>query len=463
MKQSLQLKAVQQLVLTPQLQQSIKLLQMSTVDLQAEVERFLLENPMLERDDACVTQNTTQPEIRVDTSANASCDNGSSESERFTWDTTLDNHEDEFDVLANVPITITLRNHLLSQLSEISLSSRDHALVHLLIEELDDAGYLPLSLDEVLTSLPHELHITQDELSVALTLLQQFDPPGVAARSLAEALSLQLMRLPSHTPGRAIALTLVKEHLARLGNREYDQLRKILGINETTFKTVQQLISGLNPRPSSNFGMDTARYIIPDVMINKKKYRWVAELNDAAVPKLRVHPFYTQFLTQNGQDIDKLAPQLQEARWLIKNIKQRFDTILKVSQAIVERQQAFFEKGEIAMQPLILRDIAEELDLHESTVSRVATQKFLYCSRGLFELKYFFSTALGSSEGNEHSAVAIKAHIRKLIDTETSSCPLSDNAITIALGKLGIQVARRTIAKYREAMRIPPAHQRKIM
>lgn len=461
MKPMLQLNTTQQLVLTPQLQHAIRLLQMSSVELHAEVENILLQNPMLEHDDKQVTEDETPYINTSDLKLREHAEQHPIDSASVTWGNTVHDAEEESDPLSQIPSTTTLCHHLLTQLSEIALSARDRALVQLLIEELDEDGYLPSSLKEIQCALPTELNVDLDELSVALTLLQQFDPPGVAASSLTEALCLQLERLPDHTPGRALAHTLVKDHLELMGNRDYGQLKKILAVEEKELKQAQQLISMLNPRPASRFGGEAPRYIIPDVNVKKKHSRWIAELNEAALPKVRVHRYYAQLLAGDHTSRRKLGTHLQEAHWLVKNIKQRFDTILKVSQAIVQKQQAFFEEGEIAMQPLVLRDIADELGLHESTVSRVVSQKFLYCSRGLFELKYFFSHALETHHGTECSAIAIKAHIRRLINTEPPASPLSDNAITEALVRLGIQVARRTVAKYREAMRIPPACRRK--
>jgi RNA polymerase sigma-54 factor len=372
-------------------------------------------------------------------------------------------HDDDFDPLYNVPANPTLREHLLAQLGEIALPQRDQAVVQLLIEELDEDGYLPVQLDELAASLPAELEIDEEELSVGLTLLQQFDPPGVGARALPESLTLQLLQLPSTTPGHALALLIVDQYLPLLAARDYTRLKKQLGVNDTALREAQLLVASLNPRPAGGFGSQNTHYVTPDVTVRKRKGRWVADLNSGAVPHLRVNQMYARMLSENRQSPGDLSARLQEARWLVKNIQQRFDTILKVSEAIVERQQAFFEQGEVAMRPMILRDIADELGLHESTVSRVTTQKYLLCPRGLFELKYFFGSALETDNGQECSATAIKAHIRQLLDTENLAKPLSDSAIAEELARQGIQVARRTVAKYREAMQIPPVNQRKTL
>jgi len=475
MKQTLQLRVSQQLTLTPQLQQSIKLLQLSTLDLQTEVERFLLDNPMLERGEEqshgeearepAPTGEASAPEAEAPERDSSSQDSateslqdwggGSSSSGRA--------HDDEFDPMNNVPIYPTLREHLLAQLGEVALSTRDQAVVQLLIEELDDDGYLTTPLDELAEGLPAELEIDESELAVALALLQQFEPTGVGARSLAESLTLQLQRRADASTTCTLAQEIVTQHLALLGARDYARLKRVLNIDDAALRAAQALIASLNPRPAAGFGAPDTHYLTPDVTVRKRKGHWVAELNSAAVPQLRVNQMYARLLSENRQAPGELSGRLQEARWLIKNIQQRFDTILKVSEAIVEKQQAFFEQGEVAMRPMILRDIADELGLHESTISRVTTQKYLLCPRGLFELKYFFGSSLETDSGQECSATSIKALIRQLLDTENPAKPLSDSAIAEEMAKRGIQVARRTVAKYREAMQIAPVNQRKAL
>lgn len=467
MKQTLQLKVSQQLTLTPQLQQSIKLLQMSTVDLLTEVERFLQDNPMLERgDEPEATGADERPAQQEGAEVQETRQDEAPPAESLQeWGSGGGGtgHDDDFDPFYNVPCHATLREQLLAQLGEIALGTRDHALVQLLIEELDDDGYLGTPLDALAASLPPELEIDEEELAVGLAMLQQFDPPGVGARSLSESLSLQLARLPADTPGLELSQRIVNAHLALLGARDYTRLRKLLNADDDDLRVAQALIARLNPRPAAGFGGEDTHYITPDVTVRKRKGRWVAELNGAAIPHLRVNQMYARLLSENRQGSGDLSGRLQEARWLVKNIQQRFDTILKVSEAIVDKQQAFFEQGEVGMRPMILRDIADELGLHESTVSRVTTQKYLLCPRGLFELKYFFGSALETDSGQECSATAIKAHIRRLIDAENPAKPLSDSAIAEELARQGIQVARRTVAKYREAMQIPPVNQRKAL
>lgn len=468
MKQSLQLKVSQQLTLTPQLQQSIRLLQLSTVELQAEVERYLQENPMLEREDeasageapaetATVQEQAAEAQAGVaeaqDTSALHDWGSGSGSG----------NRDEDYDPLLNLPCQPTLREMLLAQLGEVALDRRSQAVVQLLIEELDDDGYLSTPLEELVAALPAELDIDAHDLVGGLRLLQQFDPPGVGARSLAESLLLQMDRLPRSTPGLDLAGRIVENHLDLLAARDYTRLRKLLAVNDDALRQAQLLIGALNPRPAAGFDIGETHYIAPDITVRKYKGRWTAQLNAGAVPHLRVNRIYAQMLAENRQQAGDLAGRLQEARWLVKNIQQRFDTILKVSEAIVDKQQAFFEQGEVAMRPMILRDIADELGLHESTVSRVTSQKYLLCPRGLFELKYFFGSALETDSGEECSATAIKAHIRKLIEDENPARPLSDSALAESLSTQGIQVARRTVAKYREAMQIAPVNQRKAL
>ncbi|WP_174873855.1 RNA polymerase factor sigma-54 [Vogesella oryzae] len=473
MKQTLQLKVSQQLTLTPQLQQSIKLLQMSTLDLSTELERYLLENPLLERADGDNQVDSEQPAEIVASSETASDSTPAEEAPREHEEMELGDwgsgggsgsrdDDDEFDPILNTPCRPTLREHLAAQIGEMPLSRRDSALLTLLIDELDEDGYLTTPLDEFAASLPLELDVDTDELEYLRKLLLQFEPVGIGSHHLAEFLQLQLAALAVATPSRELAITLVRDHLALLGNRDFVRLKKLLNVGETELRAAHQLISTLRPRPTSGFDQGETHYVVPDIHVVRRGGRWVAQLNRGVLPKLQVNQLYAGMLQQRDSS-HNLSGQLQEARWLVKNIQQRFDTILKVSEAIVDRQQAFFEHGEVAMRSLILRDIADELGLHESTISRVTTQKYLLCSRGLFELKYFFGNALETDSGGECSATAIKAHIRQIIDAEDSKKPLSDSAIADRLTAQGIQVARRTVAKYREAMQIPPVNLRKAL
>jgi RNA polymerase sigma-54 factor len=344
----------------------------------------------------------------------------------------------------------------------MALTDRDRQLAAFLIEALDDDGYLSASLEELADLLDPSLEVETDELSATLRLLQSLDPLGVAARDLGECLHLQLEALAPGTPGLDKARQLVRGHLPLLGEREYGKLKKILGIdNDREFIVVRQLITSLDPRPGARYSQSDTPYVVPDVMVRKLKGSWTAQLNPQAMPKLRINEMYASILRQNREGGSGLSGQLQEARWLIKNVQQRFQTILRVAQSIIERQRLFFDHGEIAMRPLILREIADELGLHESTISRVTTQKYMMTPRGLYEFKYFFGSSLATEAGGAASSTAMKALIRQFVEAESQGKPLSDQAISEMLGAQGYVVARRTVAKYREQMNIPPANQRK--
>ena len=521
MKNSLQLKLSQHLALTPQLQQSIKLLQLSTLELNQELERFLMENPLLERAEgwnedtpAAVPQGTVREADNsmagAETAPAASSEVAADSSTGDSWDFddawsgdgsagTWKDGDDDSDFPLQAAAAPSLIDHLLSQLRLLSLSDRDLALCSLLISHLDEEGYLSTPLDEVLAQLdadglPHALTpldggvaagsgtavaasagaadnaadsegdgaaLDLADLQVALTLIQSLDPLGVGARSLGECLAIQLQALPNDVPGRACALDIARRHLALLANRDYLRLRRQLGCDEAQLRLAQKLIEHCNPRPAADFNVSEARFVIPDVVVRKQRSRWVVTLNPDAMPKLRINRMYADILNRTREHGGQMSAQLQEARWLIKNVQQRFETILKVSQAIVERQRHFFEHGEVAMRPLVLREIADTVGLHESTVSRVTTQKFMLTPRGIFELKYFFSSHVGTDTGGAASSTAIRALIRQLISAEDCRKPLSDSRISDILGQQGIVVARRTVAKYREAMQIHPASQRK--
>jgi len=476
MKHSLQLRLSQHLTLTPQLQQSIKLLQLSTLELNQEIERLLQENPLLEREDTGAespappnrdggTQNqvdagaasetasssTSTDDSPLDLMDNLSYGNSRAESE-----------DDDFPPVAEQPAS--LREHLSSQISLLHLSPRDKQLLGLLVDSLDDDGYLPQSLEEIGAMLPPELGVEQDELSIALQHLQHMDPPGVGARNLSECLSLQLKGLPDDTPYRDAALDIVQHHLDMLAARDFSKLKRTLKCDESCLRAVQKLIISLNPKPGRDFFSEEPRYVVADVIVRKVKGVWVASLNADALPKLRVNRLYADIMQRNrGANSQQLTTQLQEAKWLIKNVQQRFETILRVSQAIVDRQRNFLEHGEVAMRPLVLREIAETLDLHESTISRVTTQKFMHTPRGIFELKYFFGSHVSTETGGAASSTAIRALIKQLVSAENTRSPLSDGQISELLGEQGIVVARRTIAKYRESLQILPVSLRKTL
>jgi RNA polymerase sigma-54 factor len=486
LKQTLQLKLSQHLTLTPQLQQSIRLLQLSTLELNAEVERILQENPLLEKEEqeaeegaaqeAAVTtrERPSEPEIEVRTPREEADDDRPLDVTQAAdpsdvadygggdgdWGGGAPPEDDDF--YPQQVATSSLRDHLIEQLSLTNLPNRDRQVVAALIDALNDDGYLTSSLEEIAELFPEELGIELDELKIALNYLQSFEPSGVGARDCAECLKLQLKGLPDDTPWRAEALKVVDGHLALLANRDFTKLKRLLHTDDAGVRGVRELVRSLNPRPGASFAKTEANYVVPDVVVRKVRGQWVASLNEAAMPKLRLNRIYADILTRNRDASNQqLAAQLQEAKWLIRNVQQRFETILRVAQAIVERQRRFFEHGEVAMRPMVLREIADMLDLHESTISRVTTQKYMLTPRGTFELKYFFGSHVATDTGGAASATAIRALIKQLIGAEDPRTPLTDSRIAEVLGEQGIHVARRTIAKYREALQIPPVNLRR--
>lgn len=483
MKPSLQLKLSQQLALTPQLQQAIKLLQLSTLEMNQEIERYLLENPLLEREDEPDRENSyflgpggepapggegsTPAPDEHDVAPNELSPN-ELEDERWIQDSgsygnpQRDREDDDVDAHELQAATTTLREHLEWQLGLSQFSDRDRALIRFLIEALDDDGYLSAPLDELLATLPEALAIELDELEIALRQLQSFDPTGIGARSPQECLALQLKALPQD-PVRDLALAVVEAHLELLAARDFNKIKKACGCDDAALKAAHALIVSLDPRPGARFAAIDTRYIIPDVIVKRVRGKWTAQINPDAYPKLKINRLYADILAKQRRGESNLSAQLQEARWLIKNVQQRFDTIARVSQAIVDRQRQFFEHGEVAMRPLVLREIADLIGLHESTVSRVTSQKYMATPRGIFELKYFFGSHVSTDTGGACSATAIRALIKQLISAEDGKKPLSDSQISEILGQQGIVVARRTVAKYREALNIPPVNLRKTL
>jgi len=463
MKPSLQFRLSQHLTLTPQLQQSIRLLQLSTVELNQEIDRMLMENPALEREDA-----EGEPEAAAPASAPAggAGAGGSTEPAAPDTDWSADiasswrgpDDDDEGDRSFTAPDTPTLRDHLRGQLSLTNLGDRDRVFVQLLIDALDEDGYLTQPLEEIAALLPAEAD--PEELGIALRHLQNLEPAGVGARSPGECLALQLRIMPDE-PARRLALDIVEKHLELLASRDYTRLKNITGAGEEALRAAQRLIQALNPRPGAAYAKVETRYVIPDVIVRKQRGVWRASLNPDAMPRLRINRLYAELAAGARTSGAAIASQLQEARWLIKNVQQRFDTILRVSQAIVDQQRHFLEHGEVAMRPLVLREIAQTLGLHESTISRVTTQKYMATPRGTFELKYFFGSHVATEAGGAASSTAIRALIKQLVAAEDAKAPLSDARISQILGEQGIVVARRTIAKYREALQIPPVNQRK--
>ncbi len=477
MKHSLQLKLGQHLTLTPQLQQSIRLLQLSTLELNQELEQMLQDNPLLEREDedeasyAATEAPAHTAEAEAQSTEAALPEHAESEPvtalDDSDWnDYSVASGDDEDNDYTQGSISgATLREHLLNQLIVSPLTLRDRTLVAALIDDLDDAGFLTQPLEEITASLQAELEeLEPEELETALKHLQNMDPTGVGARNLAECLTLQLRALPPDTPARDAAMRLTAHYLDLLAARDVGKLKKMLGIDDATLRTARALILSLNPRPGAAFGADDTHYVIPDVYVRKVKGMWIASLNADAMPKLRVNRVYADILSRHRESGGgQLASQLQEARWLIKNVQQRFDTILRVSQAIVDRQKQFFEHGEVAMRPLVLREIADAVELHESTISRVTTQKYMMTPRGLYELKYFFGSHVSTDSGGACSSTAIRALIKQLVAAENAKKPLSDGQLAEVLGQQGIVVARRTVAKYRESLQIPPANMRRAL
>jgi RNA polymerase sigma-54 factor len=494
MKQTLQLKTSQHLALTPQLQQSIRLLQLSTLELHQEIEQVLSDNPLLERLDDPLDRSvrlladgainngastSTTPdappasgqgeeggggaEAEGSQEGNDAGDSGGAEHE-MDWGEPgrSGNGGEEEDGRPQLEASpVSLREHLMEQVRLTCISPRDCALVEIVVDTLDDNGYLEESLDELHARLPPELEIEFEELRTALALVQSMDPPGVGARSAAECLALQIRRMPGvPMVTRRMALTIVERYLTWFAQREFNKLKKALDCDDEDLREAQAVIRQCNPHPGAAFAADVSDFVVPDVIVRRAKDGWSVQLNPDVMPRLRVNSLYAALMKQ-GKSESQLAAQLQEAKWLIKNMRQRFDTILRVAQAIVERQRNFFSHGAVAMRPLVLREIADTLGLHESTISRVTTQKYMLTPHGMFELKYFFGSHVATEAGGEASSTAIRALIVQLTGAEDPKNPLSDSKIAEMLGEQGMVIARRTVAKYREALKIPPVSLRK--
>ncbi|MQR02675.1 RNA polymerase factor sigma-54 [Glaciimonas soli] len=495
MKQSLQLRTSQHLALTPQLQQSIRLLQLSTLELHQELEQILSDNPLLERLDDPLDNSVrllADGSINGTPSTMTSSDAPIGEGERdnstanFDAETNSDSGDDNsgaatsdadwnFDDVARTSKTtddensrpqlesyeITLREHLLEQMREIVHQRRDRVLVEMIIDALDENGYLEDPIAEIHARIPEELDVEIEELETALTMVQSFSPTGVGARDAAECLSLQIKALPK-VPfvTRRLALSIVQGYLTLFAQRDFNKIKKALDCDDEDLREAQVIIKQCNPHPGASFSGGASDYVMPDVIVKRTKHGWQVVLNHDVMPRLRVNALYANILKENKGEAS-LASQLQEAKWLIKNMRQRFDTILRVAQAIVERQRNFFSHGAVAMRPLVLREIADTLGLHESTISRVTTQKYMLTPHGMFELKYFFGSHVATEAGGEASSTAIRALIKQLIGAEDSKSPFSDSKIADMLAEQGMVVARRTVAKYREALRIPPVNLRK--
>jgi len=500
MKQSLQLKLGQQLTMTPQLQQAIRLLQLSTLDLQQEIQQALDSNPLLEMiDEDNQPENSEELPQRGDQEEPASTRDGPLESlensagedsESSEWDssqadTTLPDDlpvDTQWDDLLpsgsapsggdDLPDTDfesrntspeSLQEQLLWQLNLTRLSDTDRVIAMAIIDATDANGRLMLSLEDIHESLIGELDIEMDEVVAVLHRLQQFEPAGVCTRDLQECLLVQLQQLPASTPWLEQARLVLSRHLNQLAGGDYNQILRRTRLKEWELKEVLTLIQSLDPNPGQSAAPDEVEYVVPDVFVSKKDGRWLVELNPDIAPKLRINNDYARLIKRADTSADNtyLRDNLQEARWFLKSLQSRNETLMKVATKIVEHQRNFLEYGEEAMKPLVLHDIAEAVEMHESTISRVTTQKYMHTPRGIFELKYFFSSHVSTTAGGECSSTAIRALIRKLVAAENPRKPLSDNKIAKLLEEQGIQVARRTIAKYRDALFIPPSNERK--
>jgi RNA polymerase sigma-54 factor len=481
MKPNLGLRVSQHLALTPALQQSIRLLQMSTAELEQEIEKFIAENPLLETSESLTGQSEGADFLdQTSKSDNLSAPDtaeeqapGQAESWSGTSGARAHQDDDDHDWSHQRAQPIRLQDYLHEQSMALSLSERDRIWLDVLIESLDDDGYLRETLAEIEAAIGESFEelfgsrLDADEMELGLTLLQSMDPPGVGARSLSECLLIQLAKTqdPTQDPSVALAQRIVGStaYLERLARHDFQGLCKMLGCDREALKAAQELIQSLDPRPGKRFQADETQTVIPDVIAYKSESSsgtvWRVRLNSQAVPRLSVNPAYARLISQDRGHA--MASQLQEARWMIKNIEQRFDTILRVAQAIAKEQQLFFEQGELAMKPLVLREVAHHCELHESTVSRVTTNKYILTPKGTFELKYFFTSHVATDTGGTASSTAIRARIKQWISQEDGRKPLSDQQLADRFAQEGIQVARRTIAKYREALRIDPVSQRK--
>ena len=475
--------------MTPQLQQAIRLLQLSTMELSVEVQDALDSNMMLELDEATpgeeATSDASAEKSDVDNKEEpADTDTVQSTTEDIPEDLPVDSDWEEiydsmvpagpapsagngeqFEFENTRSAEESLRDHLLWQINLLPMTDVDRAIAFAIVDMLNDDGYLESDLEAVCETVNENADevVEEDEVAAVLKLVQGLDPAGVAARDLRECLMLQLEQFDPATAWLEQAKQVCAHHLDVLGSKDFTQVMRRLKVSRDELSEILRLIQSMNPRPGAPFNENPPEYVIPDVYVRKLKGRWKVELNADSLPQIRVNPYYASMIKRadNSPDNSSLKSHLQEAKWFIKSLQSRSETLLRVATAIVERQQAFLEHGEEAMKPLILHDIAEALGMHESTISRVTTRKYMHSPRGIFELKYFFSSHVGTTMGGEASSTAIRAVIKKLISAENTQKPLSDNKIANLLSDQGVRVARRTVAKYREAMQIPPSNERK--
>ena len=474
MKQGLQLRLSQQLAMTPQLQQAIRLLQLSTLELQQELQQALESNPLLEQIDTHEEIDTreTQDSETLDT-ADALEQKEMPEELPLdaSWDTIYtagtpsgtsgDFMDDELPVYQG-ETTQTLQDYLMWQVALTPFSDTDRAIATSIVDAVDDTGYLTVPLEDILESMGDE-EIDIDEVEAVLKRIQRFDPVGVAAKDLRDCLLIQLSQFDKTTPWLEEARLIISDHLDLLANHDFRTLMRVTRLKEDVLKEAVNLIQSLDPRPGQSIQTGEPEYVIPDVLVRKHNGHWTVELNSDSIPRLQINQHYASMCNnaRNDGDSQFSRSNLQAAKWLIKSLESRNDTLLRVSRCIVEQQQAFFEQGEEYMKPMVLADIAQAVEMHESTISRVTTQKYLHSPRGIFELKYFFSSHVNTEGGGEASSTAIRALVKKLIAAENPAKPLSDSKLTSLLSEQGIMVARRTVAKYRESLSIPPSNQRK--
>jgi RNA polymerase sigma-54 factor len=495
MKPSLQLKLGQHLTMTPQLQQAIRLLQLSTLELQSEVQQALEENPMLEQDeDNFDNSPSSENDSHTSDKQNTASDKDSAAENEdphldmennqelpddlsidANWEDTYDittatapsqqsNNDSSNDFLENQSIEgNTLSEHLIWQLQNSQFSDNDLIIAIAIIDAINDDGYLTETVEQIFDGLKDELDIEIDEVEAVLHRVQRFDPVGIAARNLRECLLLQLEPFDPLTPGLADVKNIIEHHLDLLGAHDYARLQKKTRRDEQQLHELILFIQALNPKPGDAISKNNAQYVIPDIFVRKVNGQWLASLNPEASPRLKINTIYENHLKNagRGDDTSYMRNSLQEARWFLKSLQSRSDTLQRVADAIVRRQRLFLDYGEEGMKPMVLRDIAEELEMHESTISRVTTNKYMHTPRGVFEFKFFFSSHVGTADGGECSATAIRSMVKKLIESENPKKPMSDNKISLLLVKEGINVARRTVAKYRESMLIPPSNERK--
>jgi RNA polymerase sigma-54 factor len=493
MKPSLQLRLGQQLTMTPQLQQAIKLLQLSTIELQQEIQEALEANPLLEAED---DYNFAETPVQNDMNSQDNEPPGEAESysqddlyeaeipdssesmteQNIKEDLPLDSNWDDLvsaapvantyngeeDMVFQGETTETLQDYLRWQMQLTPFSETDLAIAEIIIEAIDESGLLTISCDEILESLGMP-DIEADEVEAVIKRIQLFDPVGVGARTIQECLLVQLKQFDPKTPYLSETCEIIRQYADYLANRDFRSLMRVTKLKEEELREVMRLIHSLNPRPGADVIREEQQYTIPDVSVKKIKGRWVVELNPDAFPKIRINEQYAALSRQvrNSSDSQFIRSHLQEAKWFLKSLESRNETLLKVANCIVQQQQAFFEHGEEAMKPMVLNDVAEMVGMHESTISRVTTQKFMHTPKGIFELKYFFSSHVSTESGGECSSTAIRAFIKKLVAAENPAKPLSDSRMAEILSEQGINVARRTIAKYRESLYIPPSNQRK--